>query len=172
MKKLSSLLLVLLLFACSKEEEVNNLGTISADLDGVTFSSNFANGSIFDENDSDRMGFAIVGTEIVENVIGPTLNLTFSLAPSETLTAKDYQFTDCIQILSPLCGWFLFLDQSQDLTATSLEGGTDGLLNVTITSIDFQSGGSIKGTFSGLISDDHLPTPINLTNGKFDVPIF
>ncbi len=178
MKNLIPLLLALLLFSCSKDEETtgdgdggNELGTFSAIVDGTALSSSSVTASIFDEAGTQRKGLTILGIETLGSTTSRTLTLTFSLDPMETLEAKNYQFTDCLETVSPICGWLLYVDLSDGFTAASLDSDEGGMSTVTISDIDFQAGGFIKGTFSGVIINEDSLDPINVTDGKFNVKI-
>lgn len=167
-----------LLSSCGKDdnlpapEEQTPGGEITAKVDGQNFKSNTASGVIISVFGIES--FVIVGVEGTNTSITELLTISFGVPAGIGLAEKTYQFSDrdCDGTLE-ICGGVVFnsgnlIDENYEHSYSSTEENAS--VAITFTSVDYRSGGNVKGTFSGLIANEEGEM-ITVTNGKFDVPI-
>ncbi|KAA3638637.1 MAG: hypothetical protein DWQ02_04845 [Bacteroidetes bacterium] len=178
--KFSLLALVTILFlstSCNKDNDDSpddlDVGTLVVKVDGETFESIAAVGTITVTLDT-LQTFIISGlkNEGLTNIT--EMGLIFLHHTDETMTEKTYQFSDgdgsCFQPLG-VCGGIDYTNanifnpsESFNYESASLGGSA----TMTFTTLDYQTGGSAKGTFSGTLVDGN-GNSVALTEGKFNV---
>ncbi len=180
--KFSLFALVTILFlstSCNKDNDDNpddlDVGTLVVKIDGETFESLAAVGTIAVSFDTIQ-GFTITGLKNEGLSTITEIGLVFGHHTDETMTAKTYQFTDgdgsCFQPLG-VCGGIDYTNANIANPSESFnyESATlGGAATITFTTLDYQNGGSAKGTFSGTLVDGN-GNSVALTEGKFNVLI-
>ena len=138
-------------------------GTLTAKIDGVKFKSKFASAYII-ESFGGIQFFHIAGYDIPSS-----LGLSLYLPDGSNLEEIAYQFDDedCDPDID-ICGLIEFTGANTSEYAVS--DFANGSTQITFTSIDYRIGGSCKGTFSGVLTDDDQNV-INVTDGKFNLKI-
>ncbi len=158
----SSLFLAILLSAVSCKKDTANepeslpLNTITVTVDGQKINTAVAAGVLSGEPDVARL-FTIILADGGEEPLG----ISFILSNGATLEQGNYadceDFPDvCLNIMSGVYN-------------SSLTGGP-GNAEVNFSSLDFRSGGSAIGTFSGTLSDAFGDTK-EIKDGQFNVSI-
>ena len=157
----SSLLFAIFLFVISCKKDTANdlenlpLGTLMAKIDGQEFESTAAAAILLEQTSTSKL-FSISAADG-----GEIFNISFILSNSATLENESY--ADCENFpdvcLTIMVGEFL----------SALTDGTgNGLVDLSF--IDFQSGGSAAGTFSGILTDA-FGNVKEVTDGQFNVNI-
>ena len=171
---LFALIAILVSTACHKDES-NELaiGSIVFKIDGVSFESVGAAG-VIDTSFDDVQFFIITGVKNTGLTRAQTIAIEFSHPDSLTIGETTYSFDendwDC-NGFDKICGGLEYADV-YFLNPNSSKTYDSGLGNsaITFTSLDYQKGGSAKGTFSGTLNDGNGGTA-SLTDGEFYVMI-
>ena len=167
-------LIILTSFACHPEEVTSTeVGTIKATIDGESFKSTGAFGAIVSDSLVPSEIFTISGanlqlSSLIISFTGEMLNLT------EKTYNQNGDVDDCTGTNGSPCVGLGF-------SKTNLIAGTQddwsnthpsSKVKVVITDIDYQVGGSVKGTFEGTLYDSSVDAQsVEVKNGSFNVKI-
>lgn len=167
--------IVCLTFSCSKDDasdpsNPNNLsiGTISAKVNGTTISSTLGNAAILDFPE-DTEYFFISGVEELGNAESDVIYVDFTIPATKTLGEKTYQFQDDDCDEEEICGSIGFGGPNNELMGDS--DSADGKATIDVTSLDYEKNGHVRGTFSGQYLSDETGELVEVTDGRFNVPI-
>lgn len=178
--KISHLFLCILLFvfsSCGEDETpeptpIVTIGTMTATVDGTTISSTLGTSNIQQLSTTGQQ-FTMTGPSSINPLSAGFINLSFFLPVDEDLEVNSYSFsdTDCsiTGTVTEVCG--ITAVSSNAMVEEEGYGSdcTGCSLNVTITEVDFQNEGNIKGTFTGMVKNQATGDIVPLTEGKFDV---
>ena len=168
----------LLFTSCEKEEVASDLSTtgnsfFSAKLDGVLIDTRFPEGfmEVLEYTNPDTATYYSL-------VIGGLVKETYQDALWATMSFNDlpktgiFEYEDvCIGSID--CMGITYTKYDDQSVSTQY---TSGLHESTyssfkITTLEFESGGRVKGTFSGTILDFISGEAVEVTEGQFDVII-
>jgi len=117
--------------------------------------------------------FSMTGPTSINPLTAGFINLNFFLPPDEDLTAISYSFTDTdctiTGTVTEICGVVLVSSNAMEEEQSYGSDCTGCSLNFTVTDVDFQNEGFIKGTFTGMVQNVATGNIVPLTDGQFDV---
>ncbi len=170
--------LFLVLSTCSKEDDGLNgglfgtTGTITAKIDGKNFSSKLGTATVSDLTNSVQQVF-ISGFDQLGTVQSDFVEIAIYFPETIDLGTKSYDGTgDSCDFIDQVCvqvGYFAVNNSDTDVSFNSLDD--DGNSTVSISSLNLQSGGRIKGSFSATLVEEDSGEVVSLSNGQFDVPV-
>jgi len=150
--------------ASPNNQNGSNAGNISFTLDGEDFNSELGVGGFF----TDVAGvqtFLISGFR--ELGISDLASINFGFPTDQSVEETTYLFSNMnCDSTTEVCGVVSFIDDGVTFGSTNGTG-----VSVTVSSVDFQKGGHIRGTFSGTMTNADTGEDVTLVNGSFDVPI-
>lgn len=173
-----SLTVILTSLACSNDAPEENLqiGQLTAKINGETFESINALGTITVEDFviDTLHNFIFLGAVNEGITSSKTISLAFGLPANDLIETTTYSYDDTVSDCEPginVCG-VIDYTYSDFVNPQSSEfyDSAFGNLSVTFTEIDYQPGGSAKGTFSGVVLDNNN-NEISITDGKFNIKI-
>lgn len=169
--------LIFIFSACNDEmaepdTPIAIIGTMTATVNGATISSTLGSSSIVQLSSTGQQ-YNITGPTSFNPLTAGFINLSFSLPVDEDLEVNSYSFadTDCTITgsVTEVCG-LVAVSSNAMVEAESYASDCTGCsLNLTVTEVDFQNGGFIKGTFTGMVQNQDTGNIVPLTEGKFDV---
>ena len=171
--------LIFILSACNDEEPepmppIETIGTVTATVDGATLTSSLGTSTILQLSDVGQQ-FTLTGPTSIIPLSAGFINLNFFIPLDEGLELNSYSFvdTECIitSAITEVCGTVALSSNALEENEGYGSDCTGCSLNVTVTEVDFQSGGFIKGTFTGMVQNVGTNEIFPLTEGKFDVII-
>jgi len=168
-----SVIIMVSLMSCAEDSnDGDRLGFIEASIDGVRVESRSATASLVTLSDQ-VTGFSISGLEDANNTGSKLLNIWFRVPEGEEVVVGNYTFDSpgCLNQTTTLCGWLHYQEDDQNVSASSLATDQGGTINVIVSSVNYEAGGHIKGSFDGTIISDQNLSKISVTNGSFDVII-
>lgn len=151
---LSLLALTTMFTSCSSDSDggSSSLGSMSAKIDGQSWSTNLTAASITDiDIDGGGKALQILGTKADQTAFTIVIPITNLSVGSHT-----YSGFDAAGSLSYISPAFELYDSAED----------QGSFTVNITDVDLEAG-KISGTFSGTLVDFDETTTISITEGKF-----
>ncbi len=159
------LVVILSLFACSKDKDtILSQHNLSFTVDGKNYSteSTALLVQVLNVRYVSCTAFWQPSPSIIEAAFG--LVISSSVPVSEGI----YEIDDECDTGVGLCAGVRFSSETV-LGADSSQPG--GQLTVQITSADLRKGGHITGTFFGILVEEDTGNVVNISNGKFDLPI-
>jgi hypothetical protein len=179
--KISHLFLCTLLFifsSCDDETPeplpVETIGLMTATVEGMEIKSTLGTSNIQQLGTTGQQ-FSMTGPTGINPLTAGFLNFNFFLPVDEDLEVMSYSFVDadCTVTgdVTEICGTV-----NVSATAIELDEGyssscTGCSLDITITEVDFQNEGRIKGTFTGMVESVASGDIVPLTAGEFNVVV-
>ncbi|MEM8908592.1 MAG: hypothetical protein AAGD05_12145 [Bacteroidota bacterium] len=164
--------------SCSGDDDANpdnpdlnidiEVGELEAKIDGETFQSTQATGTLVSVTGGVIQSLAVFGAQVINDPQTPVVNITFFLPTGSTIETSTYQYTnaDFCDPMTSVCAVITYTTTNTNETYITNVDDTNASIN--ITSIDFQAGGHIAGTFSGRAGDGDGAF-VNIAEGKFNV---
>lgn len=171
MKKIFFPLILSLLFisSCDEDSPLSSLiqNKVTAKINGTSFESVGAGGSFTSIFGTTQEDIFITSTQIGNPVIS---ELSFGLVKESGPTPTAGTYTkNGTNPCSPelICSGLSYKTESDKTGRSSLEGG---FCEIVFTTLEFQAGGRVTGTFSGvMVSDDDPTVKFEVTEGSFEV---
>jgi len=167
---LALIIVVLTTFSCRPEEIIGDVpvGTISANIGTDSFKSIGGSAIIYADSLGAGEIFSLLGPDLQFN----SLSINF-IAAALDITNTSYTQSgnaeDCEPTGNSTC---IQLAYSKPLASKAWSNvGSDSELKVTFSAVDYQGGGSVKGTFKGKIYNPDTQESLDVTNGVFNLKI-